>query len=115
MKIIKLENAIKDSNSDKCKTIEYSFNDKDIDLGIATITGRYPSGGYCVNIVSKELVYVLDGNGKLYFENKVIDFKKGDAILIEPNEKYYWDSSYCIISMACTPSWCKEQHKIIDK
>ena len=34
MKIIKNNDAIKGSNSDECKTIEYSFGDKDIDLGL---------------------------------------------------------------------------------
>lgn len=56
MQIIKKENAIKGSNSKFCETLEYSFDDKDIDLGVATITGRYPESGYCVNTVSKELV-----------------------------------------------------------
>ena len=114
MKIIRNKEAVKGSNSDKCKTIEYSFNDKDIDLGIAEITGRYPESGYCVNLVSKELIYVLDGSGKLCFENESIEFTKGDAILIENNEKYYWDTTYCKVSMTCTPSWNNEQHKLID-
>ena len=68
MQFIKKSNAVKGANSDKCKTLEYSFKDKDMDLGIATITGRYPENGFCVNTISKELIYVLDGNGKLYFE-----------------------------------------------
>ncbi len=76
MKIIKSNDARKGANSDKCKTLEYSFNDKDIDLGIATITGRYPESGFCVNVISKELIYVLDGNGILYFENNCIEFEK---------------------------------------
>lgn len=42
MKMIKSIDAVKGSNSEKCKTIEYSFGDKDIDLGLAIITGRYP-------------------------------------------------------------------------
>lgn len=40
MQFIKKSNAVKGANSNKCETIEYSFNDKDMDLGIATITGR---------------------------------------------------------------------------
>lgn len=114
MKIIKNNEAVKDSNSDKCKIIEYSFNDKDIDLGLAEITGRYPESGYCVNLVSKELIYVLDGSGYLCFENDKINFQKGDAILIDSNEKYYWDTNYCKVSMSCTPSWNNEQHKLVD-
>ena len=33
MKVIKLQDAEKGKNSEKCKTLEYSFMDKDIDLG----------------------------------------------------------------------------------
>lgn len=113
MQMIKKNNAIKSANSDKCKTLEYSFNDKNIDLGIATITGRYPENGYCVNTISKELIYVLDGNGKLCFENNFVEFGKGDSILINSNEKYYWDSTFCVVTMACTPAWNEEQHKLV--
>ena len=113
MKVIKYNNALKGKNSDKCKTLEYSFMDKDIDLGIATISGRYPDDGYGVNLVSKELIYVIEGSGTLNFEDKKIDFSKGDSILIEPNEKYYYDTEYCVISMTRTPAWLVEQHKLV--
>ncbi len=114
MKIIKYDNALKGNNSDKCKTLEYSFNDKEMDLGVATINGRYPDKGYGVNLVSKELIYVIEGKGKLNFENKIVEFSKGDSILIEPNEKYYFNTDYCVISLTCTPAWSHEQHKLID-
>ncbi len=113
MKVIKYNDALKGSNSNKCKTLEYSFGDKDIDLGLATITGRYPDNGYCVNLKSKELIYCIEGDGTLNFENKTVSFKKGDSILIYPNEKYFWQTNYCIVSMACTPAWTEEQHKLI--
>lgn len=114
MEIIKYDNALKGNNSDKCKTLEYSFNDKEMDLGVATINGRYPDKGYGVNLVSKELIYVIEGKGKLNFENKIVEFSKGDSILIEPNEKYYFDTDYCVISLTCTPAWSPEQYKLID-
>ena len=114
MEIIKYDNALKGKNSDKCKTLEYSFNDKEMDLGVATINGRYPDKGYGVNLVSKELIYVIEGKGKLNFENKIVEFSKGDSILIEPNEKYYFDTDYCVISLTCTPAWSPEQYKLID-
>ena len=72
MKVIKLQDAEKGKNGEKCKTLEYSFMDKDIDLGVAVITGRYPDKSYGVNLVSKELIYVLEGSGTLHFENKEI-------------------------------------------
>ena len=90
-----------------------SFDDRDIDVGVATITGRYPETDYCVNTVCKELVFVLEGTGSLCFQNEKVDFSKGDAILIEPNEKYYWDTEFCIVSMTCTPSWSPEQYKLM--
>ena len=76
MEIIKYDNALKGKNSDKCKTLEYSFNDKEIDLGIATINGIYPDKGYGVNLISKELIYVIEGKGTLNFENKKLNFQK---------------------------------------
>lgn len=114
MKVIKYNNALKGKNSYKCKTLEYSFMDKDIDLGIATISGRYPDKGYGVNLISKELIYVIEGSGTLNFENEKIEFSEGDSILIEPNEKYYYDTEYCKISMSCTPAWSMEQHKLVE-
>ena len=113
MKVIKYNDALKGKNSGKCKTLEYSFMDKDIDLGIAIISGRYPDEGYGINLISKELIYVIEGSGTLNFENEKIKFSEGDSILIEPNEKYYYDTEYCKISMSCTPAWQMEQHKLV--
>lgn len=113
MELIKKNDATEGKNSDKCKYIEYAFSDKDLDLSISEITGKYPEEGYCVNTGCKELIYVLEGNGKIYFENEEISFSEGDSILIDKNEKYYWDSEYCKISMTCNPAWSPEQHKLI--
>lgn len=114
MKIIKNDETLRKNNSDKCEVIEYSFEDKNIDLGIAIITDRYPEKGYCVNLVCKELIYVIEGSGKLYFENKCVDFSSGDSILIDKNEKYYWDTKYCKVSMTCTPAFSVDQYKIVE-
>lgn len=56
---------------------------------------------------------MIEGSGKLHFEDKSVDFSKGDSILIDNNEKYYWEVEYCKVSMTCTPAWSKEQHKLI--
>ena len=55
----------------------------------------------------------IEKKEKIFFENEVIEFKKEDAIFILPNEKYYWDSNYCIVSLTCTPAWSEEQHLLI--
>ena len=113
MKIIKENKALQGKNSDKCKTLEYSFGDKDIDLGVAIITGRYPEEGYAMNTKCKELVYIIEGSGNIHFENEECSFSKGDSVLIDINEKYYWNSEYCKVTMTCTPSWTPEQHKLV--
>lgn len=59
------------------------------------------------------IVATPSGSGKLYFENDCVEFEKGDSIFIDKNEKYYWDSSFCVVSMSCTPAWNEEQHKLI--
>lgn len=114
MQIIKKDQVAKFSNSEKCKLESYSFDDKGIDFAIAEITGRYPDKGYCQHLVSKELVYVLDGEGKLHFEDKIVEFSKGDAILILNKEKYYWETNYCKVALPCTPAFSVEQYRIID-
>lgn len=114
MQIIKRKDVFEGSNSDKCKIFGYSFEDKDMDVCIAVITGRYPDLGYCQNLVCKELIYVLEGSGKLYFEDKVVEFSQGDSVWIGINEKYYWDSSYCKVSITSSPAWYKEQYVLAD-
>ncbi len=114
MKIIKLDEATEKSNSEKCKITDYSFGDNQLNLVVTTITGRYPESGYCLNEISKELIYVLEGEGKIVFENTNIKITKGDSILISPNEKYYWDCKYCVATITCTPPWNLKQYKHIE-
>ncbi len=112
MQLIKEENAYKGQNSDNCTYAEYDFQDKDIDISTAVIKGRYPDNGYCVNEKCKEMIFILEGEGTLCKTDEIISFKKGDAILINKNEPYYWQAN-CKVSMTCTPAWTEEQHKLI--
>lgn len=114
MKLVKLEQAQEFSNSDRCKGLEYPLNDTDINFSTAIINGRYPDKGYCVNEECKELIYVIEGKGTLNKRDKTIEFNKGDVILIDKGEVYYWDGQ-CTIAMPCTPAWYPEQHKLIEE
>lgn len=114
MKIIKLEEAEKFNNSEKCEVLEYPLKDADINCATAIITGRYPDRGYCMNEKCKELIYVIEGNGTLNKKEEIINFAKGDIILIEKEEKYFFDAN-CKIVMPCTPAWYPEQHKIVEE
>lgn len=62
----------------------------------------------------KELIYVIEGKGTLNKKQETIEFEKGDAILIDKGEIYYWDA-HCTIAMPCTPAWYPEQHKLIEE
>lgn len=116
MKIVKLEQAQELKNSDTSKLLEYSIDleDKDIDFCINTINGRYPEKGYCTNEKCKELCYVLEGKGTINKKEEVIKFNKGDVILIDKEEIYYWNGD-CKIIMICTPAWYKEQCKLLEE
>lgn len=114
MKIVKLNDAEKFNNSERCEVLEYPLNDADINCATAIITGRYPDKGYCVNEQCKELIYVIEGKGTLNKKDEVVSFEKGDVILIEKGEKYFWDAN-CKIVMPCTPAWYPEQHKMIEE
>lgn len=114
MEIIKKTDSVKMSNSNVCEVSEYSFKNKNMDLGVATLTGRYPEKGYCVNSVSNELVYVLEGSGVVCFKDGAVDFSEGDSILIGSGEKYYWDTEYCKVALICAPAWSPEQYELAE-
>jgi len=113
MKIVKKKDREKHENSKNCTAFEYPLGDKDINGAVAKITGRYPDKGSVVNEVCKEIAYVIEGSGKVVVEGKEVKLNKGDLILIEPREKYYWEGNMEMF-MPCTPAWYIEQHKEID-
>jgi mannose-6-phosphate isomerase-like protein (cupin superfamily) len=113
MKLIKKEETEKYTNSDTCIATEYPMNDKDINIAIIDITGRYPTKGRVVNNKCKELAFVFKGKGKVFVEDKEVTLEQGDMILIEPGEKYYWDGNFTLF-VPCTPAWYPEQHEEVD-
>ncbi len=110
MKIIRKNQTKVFKNSDVCTAIEYPLGDKDINGAIIELNGRYPDSGRVVNLKCKEIAYIIKGSGKITIEDKEIEFKKGDLILIEPEEKYFWEGNTQMF-MPCTPAWYSEQHK----
>ena len=110
MKLVLKEEAIIHKNSDNCTAIEYETNDKDINIACVEIRGRFPEKGLMTNTQCKELLYIVEGKGQLFINNKVVSLKKDDVILIEPNEKYYWEGNLKVIP-ACYPAWSIEQVK----
>ncbi len=110
MKIIYQNQINKFKNSKVCYGDEYPLGDKDINGAVIEVKGRYPDKGRVVNQKCKELVYVLDGSGKVVVEGKESSFNKGDLFLIEPGEKYFWQAD-CVVLICCSPAFYPEQHK----
>ena len=65
MKVCKKENSVLYKNSNECHNMEYPLGDPDINVSVATVNGKYPETGYCINLEVKELLYIMEGAGKL--------------------------------------------------
>lgn len=110
MKIVRSNQTNKFKNSNSCLALEYPMGDKDINGAVVKLSGRYPDKGFVANLKCKELAYIVQGSGKVNIEGKDIILKKGDLVLIEPKEKYYWEGKLTMF-IPCTPAWYPEQHK----
>lgn len=96
-----------------CTANEYPHGDRDLWGSVIEIHGRYPENGYTVNEKCKELVYFIDGVGKLVVNGKTTKVQIGDQVLIAPGEKFYWVGDL-VMFMPCSPAWYPEQHKQIE-
>lgn len=97
------------ANSPDCIAYEYDLNDKDINTAIIELKGRYPNKGRVTNKVCKEIVFVIEGEGKIEIDNKEFSLQEEDMILILPNQKYFFDGKMKIAT-SCYPAWYSEQH-----
>ena len=113
MKVVKRARTKKFKNSEVCTAIEYPLGDKDINGAVIRLNGRYPDKGRVVNLKCKELAYVIRGSGRVVVENESVELKEGDLVLIEPEERYFWEGNL-VMFMPCTPAWCPEQHREVE-
>ncbi len=113
MKIISASETEQYENGETCVVSEYRLEDDRIDAAVAKIDGRYPDAGWVRNTESKEIAYVLSGIGKLICEEEERLIAKGDVVLIEPNEKFYWEGKMELL-ISCTPAWKYAQYEHID-
>lgn len=113
MKIIYKNETQIFKNGETCKAIEYPLGEKDIDNAIIEITGRYPEKGRATNLECKELAYIIKGFGSVFIEEKEINIEEGDLILIENNEKFFWDGNLTLL-ISCSPAWSHEQYKNLE-
>jgi mannose-6-phosphate isomerase-like protein (cupin superfamily) len=110
MKVIKKYQTLSFSNSPTCSGFNFAFGDKDLDLAVVTVNGRYPEEGHLINEVCKEIAFVLSGNGKVGVDNETFELSPGDAVMIQPGERFFWEGELEML-MPCNPAFYPEQHK----
>lgn len=114
MKLIKKSETESFTNSPTCAGYIFPFGDNELDIAVVTVNGRYPEQGYALNEVSKEIAYVLKGTGKLVVDTMAAqDMQAGDAAMILPGEKYYWEGDNLELIIPCSPAFTPTQHKLV--
>jgi mannose-6-phosphate isomerase-like protein (cupin superfamily) len=113
MKIIRKSEARAFRANESCVVVEYPMGDKDINGALALISGRYPSQGFTVNEVCRELGFVVQGSGKVVIEGEDLQIREGDLVCIDPGEKFYWEGNMTLF-LPCAPAWDPKQHKFVE-
>jgi len=113
MKKIERKEAEEFQHGETCTVSEYSLGEEMIDAAIVKINGRYPDEGWVMNRISKEVAFVVNGQGKLVSEGGEEYLGKGDVALIESEEKFFWEGEMEIF-IACTPAWKYSQYEHYD-
>lgn len=113
MKIIHKNQTKTFKNSDVCIATEYPLGDNDINGATIELSGRYPAKGRVVNLKCKELAYIIEGSGEVVVEEKKVELNKGDLVLIEPEERYFFDGNLTMF-ISCAPAWHPKQHKEVE-
>ncbi len=114
MRVIKKSETENFVNGPTCKGYGFPFGDKAIDIAVVTVNGRYPEEGWALNEVCKEVAYILSGSGTLTVANEESrELWLGDAVMIQPGERYYWKGENLEMIMPCSPAFDPSQHKYI--
>ena len=113
MKFLFKHQSVDKKVNDACMVTEHPIGDEMINIAIARVTGRYPTTGYARNNKSKEIGYIFEGSGKLVVNDTEQLLQRGDVVLIEPGEKFYWEG-HMGIYLSCTPAWTPGQNEMVD-
>lgn len=101
-----------------------------LDIAEIPLTERYPDAGYAHNTECNLIVRIMKGRALLFTpsiirtlkENatsetsgeKGVSFGKGETVSIPKNTPYYWIAEIpTIFLVVSTPTWSKEQQKIV--
>ena len=91
---------------------EFAMEDTSISGAVTEIKNRYPEKGYAVNEVSKELAFIVSGDGYIVTPNKKRPIRVGDLVFLDKCEQFAWEGALTRF-MATTPKFDPKQHKIV--
>lgn len=94
MIVSKAKNAESFENSPTCKGISYQNTGNDMDGALITVSGRYPTEGFLINEVCREIVYITSGSGSLLSRGNAHDFSAGDVVFVDKGEVFAWNGSF---------------------
>ena len=112
MYLVHSHQAITCKPGNSCIVQEYRMADKDINGAVVSIHGRYPSDGCALNLVCKEMAYIISGSGREVVEGKDYSLSQGDVVLLLPGETFFWEGDMKIF-MPCTPAWTPDQYRCL--
>lgn len=100
-------------NSDVCSVWEYPLETDEIGGAVVELKGRYPDSGRAVNHESKEFAYILEGSCVIEIEGVGAKLEVGDMVLIDENERYFWDGNVKML-VVNVPEFDVKQHEYVD-
>jgi mannose-6-phosphate isomerase-like protein (cupin superfamily) len=111
MEYIKSSDGIKRKNSDTCMVTEYTFEgEKSINSAVIELSGRYPDYGFAFNTVCEEIVYVIEGEGRLSGSDSEMMLGIGDMLRIKPQVRDYFEGRMKLL-ISSSPAWYPEQYQ----
>lgn len=112
MILVKQNQAKKIVPDSSTKIWEYLMDDDEVSGAVTEINGRYPENGFAYNEKSKEMVYVISGNGKIVQPNAETSINTGDMLIIDRYEKFAWEGNLKLL-LVTLPKFDPNQHKIV--
>ena len=90
----------------------YPFPTKLSSITNIQVKGRHPADKTKQHIEHELtlICYVIKGTGTFVVESKKFDVVAGDAIFIQPNQKYYIEGNLEYL-VSCSPAYFREQHE----
>jgi len=83
-------------------------------IAMVEMDGVYPEKGYSINSVCTETIFLLEGQLTVEVDGQDYNLRPNDMIMILPGQKYKVTGKGKSIDLI-SPSWDKNQNKIIDQ